>query len=296
MSSRVVSRLAAKILFWEVILLILVAALFVFITISFEVRKEFVGLLLLPFFFLVYFLALQRVLSRAQREKLVWGYKEDKPVTLSGPCFLGLAWGLLWRSFILGALGNIFSQTIGNVFEFASGASIDIVQAFITVGSAYLAIYWLLRYQFGSLSLSYQEPTESLTSQIGDEAQPITEDESRPGEAVNSGAAAILTTVAVIGYLGVGLLQLMAIYGFFSDYWGWWAVPSFMAALFIAYIPILGSIAGTITASKVWGWEWYFAALLFFWPFLLMFFATGVAGIAALVSGLFRGKSNDRVS
>ena len=58
-----------------------------------------------------------------------------------------------------------------------------------------------------------------------------------------------------------------------------------MAAMFVAYIPVVGAIAGVITATMVWDWDWYWAALLFFFPIVLFVLGAGVAGVAALFEG-----------
>src|SRR5688572_24982236 len=68
-------------------------------------------------------------------------------------------------------------------------------------------------------------------------------------------------------YLGVGVVQLFAIMDGLEH---WLGLPGFIAGiggLFLAYIPIVGTIVGFIGAIDVWGWEWWQAALLFFGSF-----------------------------
>ena len=50
-------------------------------------------------------------------------------------------------------------------------------------------------------------------------------------------------------------------------------IPSFIAAIFVTYVPLLGAAAGTYAAHEIWGWTWYWSALLFFWPVVLAVFA-----------------------
>ena len=87
---------------------------------------------------------------------------------------------------------------------------------------------------------------------------------------VSSKLKSAMTLAAMIGYFAIGILQLAAIFVFFNDVWNWWAVFSFLAAFFIAYIPLLGAAVGTYAAYEVWQWHWYWAFLLFFWPIVLL--------------------------
>ena len=80
-----------------------------------------------------------------------------------------------------------------------------------------------------------------------------------------------------VGYLAVGLAQLFAIMDWLSYSFDWGGFASFLAALFVTYIPLLGSILGVFGAHDVWGWSWASSLLLFFWYvpvfFLLAIFA-----------------------
>lgn len=75
-----------------------------------------------------------------------------------------------------------------------------------------------------------------------------------------------LATVAVILFLGVGLVQLAAIYSFLSYGWGWYAIFAGPVALALGYCPIIGSICGILAAHDIWHWPWWQAVLLFCWP------------------------------
>lgn len=88
-----------------------------------------------------------------------------------------------------------------------------------------------------------------------------------------------LGTVAVILFLGVGLVQLAAIYSFLSYGWGWYAIFAGPVALALGYCPIIGSICGILAAHDVWHWPWWKAVLLFCWP-VLAFLATLLSGIS----------------
>ena len=68
-----------------------------------------------------------------------------------------------------------------------------------------------------------------------------------------------------VGYIGMGVVQWLATYSFFRNYWDWHWIFAFPAAMAAAYTPLLGSVCGTISAIRVWHWEWWQAVLLFFW-------------------------------
>ena len=70
-------------------------------------------------------------------------------------------------------------------------------------------------------------------------------------------------------FLGLGIVQWFAIVDGLSY---WWDISGFVAyilSFFIAYIPLLGTIAGFIGAIDVWGWSMFNAGLLFLGPFAI---------------------------
>ena len=68
-----------------------------------------------------------------------------------------------------------------------------------------------------------------------------------------------------VTYILIGFAQLFAIQDWFIHSWGWGSIFSFIAALFVTYIPILGSVLGVMGAHDYWGWSWVASLLLFFW-------------------------------
>ena len=92
----------------------------------------------------------------------------------------------------------------------------------------------------------------------------------------------VLQPVFVLGYLGVGLVQLAAFYTGLQYWTGWhWIILGFIA-FFVGYIPVVGSIAGVIGAHYVWGWGLLPSILLFFWYVPL--------GIVAFLFDLFANR------
>lgn len=78
-----------------------------------------------------------------------------------------------------------------------------------------------------------------------------------------------LKAIAIIGYFIIGFVQLFAIIDFFEDCLKF---PGFLAvilAVFLAYVPVIGTTVGVLGAKFAWGWSYIGAILLFFWPILL---------------------------
>ncbi len=69
----------------------------------------------------------------------------------------------------------------------------------------------------------------------------------------------------LIAYLAIGLAQLFAVQDWFIGALGWGSVLSFITAVVVTYIPIVGSALGVLGAHDYWGWSWMGALLLFFW-------------------------------
>ena len=281
MSTKTHYRLAASLMGW-VCLFGLGLAIIVFglaWSIGWEFRSSLL-LLIIPGAFIVYNLALGIVLRKYQQRRELFVTRSGRTIEPSSVAILGLTWGLYWRATILNAVATLINSGVAQLAYGGDSGALWIVQSAVSFAALYLAGLWLLRWQMGSINISFDAvPFEKLYVEVVD---------ANSGDAISavkSGTTAILTTAAVVSYFGVGLLQLAAVYGFFNDYWGWWAIPSFFAAMFVAYIPIIGAIAGVITATMVWQWDRYWAALLFFFPIVLFVLSLGIAGISSLFGG-----------
>ena len=87
-----------------------------------------------------------------------------------------------------------------------------------------------------------------------------------------------------IVYLGMGLLQLVAILRGIEDWWGWpWWLAIFVA-MPVAYIPVLGTIVGIMGAIKSFEWSPLLAILLFCWPYVLYAILIAGGGLANVFS------------
>lgn len=73
--------------------------------------------------------------------------------------------------------------------------------------------------------------------------------------------------MAIIGMLiffVMGIVQWVATYDGLVHWIGLHWLLAGALSLFLAYLPLVGSIVGFFGALKIWGWEWWQAGLLFF--------------------------------
>lgn len=82
-----------------------------------------------------------------------------------------------------------------------------------------------------------------------------------------------LSFMFTIFYFAIGFFQLFAIVDGISYAAGIGQILSFVIAILVTYIPIVGQIFGTYGAMIVWNWEWWQAGALFFWfiPVIIVF-------------------------
>ena len=57
-------------------------------------------------------------------------------------------------------------------------------------------------------------------------------------------------------------------------------------SMFVAYIPLIGTVAGIKGAIDAWGWGFWSSVAFFFWQFVIYALAFAVGGVAALMSRL----------
>ena len=74
----------------------------------------------------------------------------------------------------------------------------------------------------------------------------------------------------VIAYLGIGLVQFAATMGGLADWSGLHWIIVAPVALFLSYLPLVGSAIGALGAVQAWGWSWVWASLLFCWPVVIL--------------------------
>ena len=101
---------------------------------------------------------------------------------------------------------------------------------------------------------------------------------SETTDKIAKGAGAVFGCVLYAGYLGMGLVQLFAIFSGVSAALDLHWIIQGPLCLIIAYLPLVGSCFGVWGAMTAWDWSFWPAFFLFFWH--LGFFA-----LALLFSG-----------
>ena len=74
-------------------------------------------------------------------------------------------------------------------------------------------------------------------------------------------------------YVAIGLVQLFAIRDGIEKYFEIGTLISFIIAIFLTYIPLVGSALGVYGAHIVWKWDIVYSVILFFWyvPVVIIF-------------------------
>lgn len=87
-----------------------------------------------------------------------------------------------------------------------------------------------------------------------------------------------MQAIVFIGYIVLGLFQLAAVMTGFEDWVGLHWIIAAPLALFIAYIPLVGTVVGMFGAVTAWHWSWLQAGGLFFGPFVVILIIAMVSG------------------
>lgn len=238
------------------------------------------SLFLLPFAFIVNFLSLRLVLPKACKQYPLRICKNNNQVSPTGAALFGLSWGLMWRIAVVSMIFKYINRIAGSP---ENPLFFDIT---LTIFVLFLSSIWLLKHQLGSITIDKQEK-DDFNANTYEMTEPAVERVDAL-ETAKEGTAAILTTVAVLSYFAIGIVQIAAIVSFFNAYWGWWLLPSILVASFVAYIPLLGALAGMYAAIEVWNWAWYWAVLLFFFPIILGVLGAGLAGFIEIIISKLR--------
>ena len=94
-----------------------------------------------------------------------------------------------------------------------------------------------------------------------------------------------MQVLVYIAYMILGLFQLAAVMAGLEDWVGLHWLLAAPLAMFIAYIPIVGTVVGMFGAVTAWHWTWPQAGGLFLGPFVVIaIFAIG-AGIMDNIRG-----------
>lgn len=83
------------------------------------------------------------------------------------------------------------------------------------------------------------------------------------GTVFRVGAVGGAGCLAAIAWLAVGVLQFFAVAAQLQSVLGWGPAPSTLAAIPVAFFPVLGSVVAFFGAKDVWDWAPWAAGLLF---------------------------------
>lgn len=223
-----------------------------------------------------------------QSKEIGWGIalkRGDLYEKFSGGSFLRFYMGYVWRiSLINVAVTSVFSaiDPDSNMW----GLSL-----FTTIFSIYLAVLWLVKFPYGSVEIVFNinhlnhieaPQSENALETIDLPKEQFLQSEESIIDVVKGFFGGALMSIFPVLYLLMGLLQLAAIYSFFRHVWEWWLIPSMLAGGILAYVPLIGNIAGFYAAYTVWEWHWLLAGILFFWP-IILFVAVLLMGMVGLI-------------
>lgn len=90
-----------------------------------------------------------------------------------------------------------------------------------------------------------------------------------------------------IAYFVLGVVQVFATVAGLGEWLGIHWIVAFLIAVFVAYIPFVGTIAGIYGAVTAWGWPLVGALALFLGPY-------AVIGILMLGAGMLEVTSRRR--
>lgn len=97
----------------------------------------------------------------------------------------------------------------------------------------------------------------------------------------------VLGPILGIGYFCLGIIQFVAMFAGLTDWIGLHWLIAGPVSLFIAYIPLVGTVLGIMGAMTAWSWPLLHALALFLGPFV-------VIAVLALASGAI-GALRERV-
>lgn len=200
----------------------------------------------------------------------------------AGAPFLSIMFGFYWRTMLLGYITGAIATALKNMYgdgiTSADAFGITLVTLMLNL---YLAFYWMLKVQYGNYKIVNLENFKKTAI----EHEPIVTVEDAKSS-IKDNVISGLGTLTVFSYFVIGFVQIFAGYAFFRNFCDWNWFFSTLAALFISYMPLIGSFVGVIGATKVWGWGIWSAVLLFFYPIVLWLILMFLGGSVAIFKSI----------
>ena len=282
-------KLAGKLTIIYFITALILTLIFLFLNFKFQFSKNISNIGFLIALLFGTYISLSWFLRRNYAKWNIVLIKENEGVrAFSGPPLISILFGFYWRSIFLGvltgALAALLKRMYGDYLMQDNELAID---AFAAILNCYICFYWLLKYQYGSYKIvALNSSNELLKNEVIENNQVVSDAKTSIKDAV----IGILTTTAVASYFLLGLVQIFTTYGFFRHYWNWNGFVSFLAAMFTGYIPLIGTIAGVMGATKVWGWELWAAVLLFCFPLAISLVVFILGGTVSFLGNIFSNR------
>jgi hypothetical protein len=88
--------------------------------------------------------------------------------------------------------------------------------------------------------------------------------------------------IHVLGYVGcvgialVSIFQVVATAAGVAHFTGW-GFTSWVVAIIVGWLPVIGTVTGSCGAISAWNWPWYGAVTFFTWPIILVMALFGIA-------------------
>ncbi len=93
-----------------------------------------------------------------------------------------------------------------------------------------------------------------------------------------------MQAIGFLAYLALGIVQIAATCAGLQAWLGLNLFLALLVALFLGYLPLIGTVLGFFGAMNVWGWEWWQAGLLFFGGLVTVLALGGLASLGKIFS------------
>lgn len=239
---------------------------------GFSLEPAYGIIALLILWHILNYYVLSKLMSLKEEKWKVSLLKGNEYKLFKGGSFLKFYLGFVWRVGVISALTNpVIGGVLGNA---DGGVFFSIIFTALIIYSAFI---WLIKFPYGETRLAFNVLHKHIpvSSERNLPAPVEIESDKRSSDGIIETVTNIITGMGaglfMLVHFAVGCVQFIAIYDFFREAWDWWSIPSFLAAGFLAYIPIVGNIAAIYTAYVIWDWSLIWALLLFLWPLVLAF-------------------------
>lgn len=284
MNSVTPANLAFKLTLTSLVSIILLIMVAVFAILAIGKGSPYLLLLVVIACYSLNYIVLSKVLQKYEKKWHISLKNKGQYQLFKGGSFLKFYLGFVWRAFVLTSVTNPLIDALAQHSN--DSLVLGLIGSSLTV---YLSFLWLLKFPYGDVSVDFNIQHLSPQQLQAQELPMIEVNEGQRSvdsffNAVREIFGNSIIGICIFVYFVVGLVQFAAVNDFLSEVWGWWGFFSIIGAGILAYIPVIGGLAGIYTAYTVWGWGMAASILLFAWPLLLL---AGV-GLFLLLESIFK--------